>query len=185
MSTAPSRSRRSIAGGTNSSSRRAHMIRRTSHLWYWGIRSMWKRTNDRYSGRSFRVLYNDIERIFLGDTEAGNDVVSVERQHSLFRDISQGGYKCGTGIPDSSEERTATGSRGTTVSRVLVSAISMLTIPSQDMWTTRIQSKLIERARSNMAATANRFFGVMVFLFSPHVSALCHERTFFFPFCFE
>lgn len=77
--------------------------------------------NKRQVQRTFvRALYNDIECIFLGDTEAGNDVVSGERQHSLFRDISQGGYKCGTGIPDSSEERTATGSRGTTVSRVLV-----------------------------------------------------------------
>lgn len=48
--------------------------------------------------------------VHVGDTEAGYDMVSVQRQHSLFRDIGKGSYQCGTGVPNSSEECIATGS---------------------------------------------------------------------------
>lgn len=52
---------------------------------------------------------------FLGHPETCDDLVSVERQYSLLRDIREGGYQCGAGVPDCGQKCLATGGGGTTV----------------------------------------------------------------------
>lgn len=46
----------------------------------------------------------------VGLSEACNDMVPVEGQHSLLRDISQGGHQRRASLPDNRQERPAAGS---------------------------------------------------------------------------
>lgn len=44
-----------------------------------------------------------------GLAKASDDVVSIERQHPLLRDISEGGNQRRAGFPDYCQERSSTG----------------------------------------------------------------------------
>lgn len=91
---------------------------------------------------------------FVGNTEAGYDVVSVKGQYPLLRNFRQGGYQCGTGIPDRFKERAAARSRRTAV-RLFNHAWPFCSPQVIGMSITRTQSRLTGRAHKAMGAIVN------------------------------
>lgn len=116
---------------------------------------MWRKANARLVWLASCCMFHTDSPI--GDPEARNDLVSIERQYPLLRDVCQGGDKCGTGVPDCGKERLAARSRRTAVRESLdPRRNNRADVSSLDMSTILTQFSLIQRARRTTGAIVKR-----------------------------